>query len=274
MKNIVLFDMDGTLTEPRKCIDKPMHKMLRYLAIECKTEIGIVTGSGYDYIQNQLWPVLNDVVLRPSIHLMPCNGTEYWPPPERPHLRHEMTVKMNMREEIGDFAFHEIMKVICKLQSELVNEFHIPLTGHFVSNRNSTINWSPIGRNANNVERVMFKQLDTEHNIRNKFYKKFLDFSKESKHFLFDSNNNPLINIAIGGSTSFDIYPVGWDKTFCLKHFKNKDYNNPWFIGDKCFGDGNDKEIYDVINNFKQAFETKSPDETINIITGKIIPNL
>ena len=274
MKKLILFDMDGTLTEPRKCIDKPMHKMLRYLAVQCKAEIGIVTGSGIDYVQDQLWPLLNDVVLRPSIHLLPCNGTEYWPAPERPHLRHEMKVKMDMQEEIGTFAFKETLKIICRLQAELIDDFEIPLTGHFVSNRSSTINWCPIGRNADNTERQWFKDLDTQHGIRKKYYKKFAEQIKESQHFLYDASNKSVIDVVMGGSTSFDIYPVGWDKTFCLQHFIDEGYDKPWFIGDKCGPDGNDKPLYDLLCEEKTAFETTGPTQTIKILTERIIPNL
>tara|TARA_Y100000592_G_scaffold46384_1_gene73630 strand:+ start:13322 stop:14146 length:825 start_codon:yes stop_codon:yes gene_type:complete len=274
MKKLILFDMDGTLTEPRKCIDKPMHKMLRYLAVECKAELGIVTGSGYDYVQNQLWPLLNDVVLRPSIHLLPCNGTEYWPPPERPHLRHELLTKMNMREEIGDFAFKELMKIICRLQSQMIDEFEFPLTGHFVSNRESTINWCPIGRNADNIERERFTGLDSDYNIRKKYYKLFLECMEESRSFLYDASGKPMVDIVIGGSTSFDIYPTGWDKTFCLQYFIDKGYDTPWFIGDKCGPDGNDKPLYDILIEKERAFETTGPSNCIEIITHSIIPNL
>ena len=152
-KNIILFDMDGTLTEPRKCVEKKIHKILRYLVIECKAEIGIVTGSGMDYIQEQVWPLVSDVVLKTSVHLLPCNGTEYWIPPERAHLAHILKSKADMQEHIGDFTFRDLMTVLCDLQVRMINEYSFPLTGNFISNRKSMVNWCPIGRNANNEDR-------------------------------------------------------------------------------------------------------------------------
>ena len=59
MNNIVLFDMDGTLTEPRKVIKNDIVPALREL---CKvTEIGIVTGSDYDYVRQQVGMPLEKV---------------------------------------------------------------------------------------------------------------------------------------------------------------------------------------------------------------------
>ena len=62
MNNLVLFDVDGTLTEAREPISVKMLKALREL---CKyTEIGFLTGSGLEYIKEQLWPALNDPIIK------------------------------------------------------------------------------------------------------------------------------------------------------------------------------------------------------------------
>ena len=50
-KHIVLFDMDGTLTEPRKQFDKRLLTPLRELSLF--SEIGILTGSDHDYLFEQ-----------------------------------------------------------------------------------------------------------------------------------------------------------------------------------------------------------------------------
>ena len=269
MKNLILFDMDGTLTEPRKCIAKSMHKMLRYLATDCKAEIGIVTGSGMNYIQDQLWPILNDVVLKTSVHLLPCNGTEFWPAPPKPHLMHEMFLKNDMREEIGNHSFKSLMKILCRLQSEMVQQYEFPLTGHFISNRQSTINWCPIGRNADNVDREWFVGLDEKNGIRAKFYQKLLEEIRQD--LLLDG----YIEAKIGGSTSFDIFPAGWDKTYCLNHF-DEDIYRMWFIGDKCEEGGNDKELYDFLLSADNSFaaQTAGPEHTMAILTEHVIPFL
>ena len=49
---LVLFDVDGTLTEARRPIQKEMMRALRELARHA--EIGFVTGSGVEYIKGDL----------------------------------------------------------------------------------------------------------------------------------------------------------------------------------------------------------------------------
>ena len=59
--------------------------------------------------------------------------------------------------------------------------------------------------------------------------------------------------------TSFDIYPVGWDKSYVLSRFNDE---NVWFVGDRCEGLGNDVEIYNALQPHGRAFKVMSPDET------------
>jgi len=47
----VLFDMDGTLTKPRKVISSQMCSQL--IELSQKAKVVIVTGSGIDYIEEQ-----------------------------------------------------------------------------------------------------------------------------------------------------------------------------------------------------------------------------
>jgi phosphomannomutase len=56
---------------------------------------------------------------------------------------------------------------------------------------------------------------------------------------------------SIGGQISFDVFPTGWDKTYCLQHLENEGkkpgdvaYTTIHFFGDKTFKGGNDYEIY------------------------------
>ena len=57
MKKIVLFDMDGTLTPPRKEFDVDLLPALRELAKVA--DIGIVTGSDHNYVLQQMGLLMN-----------------------------------------------------------------------------------------------------------------------------------------------------------------------------------------------------------------------
>ena len=84
---------------------------------------------------------------------------------------------------------------------------------------------------------------------------------------MFPSNDPGLkrilnIEIKLGGDTSFDIFPTGWDKTYALQHFP---FYNYWFVGDRCGPNGNDRELYELLKPQGRSFETESPQHTITI---------
>lgn len=259
---IILFDMDGTITPPRKAIKYSMVRALKTLSQY--THIGIVTGSGFDYLYEQcklMWDE-NDSVKRFYIHLLPCNGTQvyrYW------DYRWRQTFGVDMREQISNETYTKLLTYIFVAQEKLLKASHIslPFTGNFVSYRQSLLNWCPIGRDAAADDRASFQEFDKQHGYRIKAKKKL---EKKLK-----KNNIEGIEIALGGQTSLDIFPTGWNKTFALQHFTGRDV---WFVGDRCEVGGNDQAIYDVIEKEGQAFKTSGPIETIKIIKENIIPKL
>ena len=80
---------------------------------------------------------------------------------------------------------------------------------------------------------------------------------------------NASINVttALGGETSIDIYPVGWDKTYALSYYPGHDV---YFVGDACQEGGNDWHIYwalkDLENNIDKSYHTSGTEETVKII--------
>ena len=72
---------------------------------------------------------------------------------------------------------------------------------------------------------------------------------------------------SIGGQISFDVFPTGWDKTYCLQHLEKEknisgvEYTTIHFFGDKTYKGGNDYEIYEDKRTTGHAVE--SPEDTI-----------
>ena len=64
------------------------------------------------------------------------------------------------------------------------------------------------------------------------------------------SDSGVLNSYSVGGQISFDVFPTGWDKTYCLQHLAAEkdisgvEYKTIHFFGDKTFEGGNDYEIY------------------------------
>ena len=250
-RDIVLFDMDGTLTEARQpfasFLSSPLWS-LGYVA-----DIGIVTGSDMNYVEEQLHELIVKHSIRYHLHILPCNGTKWYKPPQFPVENHELVYDVNMESEIGKEKYRKLMEILIQLQAELT-DYDIPLSGHYISARGSMINWCPIGRSANDKQRNYFKKFDKNSNLRRQAFMKL--------RLLLDSNDMQNVIVKLGGDTSFDIYPVGWDKTYALRHFSGK---NVWFVGDRARSPkGNDYEIFQACG--RRSFHTSGPKETLEII--------
>jgi len=95
-------------------------------------------------------------------------------------------------------------------------------SGTFLEFRTGLINVSPIGRNCSQEEREAFLRYDNEHQIRQKMVD---DLAKKFEHLGF--------KYSIGGQISFDVFPAGWDKTYCLRYLEKDGFEEIHFFGDK-----------------------------------------
>ena len=254
MKKIVLFDMDGTLTPPRKALDinllSTLEKITRY------AEIGIVSGSDTHYIMEQCKTLFISDTLKLRTHILPCNGTKHCAPPSYRDHNHKITTTSFMRDKIGNHNFHRLMKIVIDYQNHIVSHYDIPLTGHFISYRGSMINWCPIGRNATNLDREKFSQFDKTFGTST-FRKAILtQLREEIDNLRID------ITVKLGGETSFDIFPNGWDKTYALSYFPDHEV---YFLGDRCGENGNDKEIFDALQPYN-SFWVKDTNDTKQVL--------
>ena len=141
-QNIILFDMDGTLTESRQKFNSTTLSS-SLVELSQVADIGIVTGSDYNYLKEQLSPLLNSSI-RYCLHLLPCNGTKYYCPPEFPSEDFKLKSEASMQDELGKASWRRLMEILVVKQLR-ASEMDIPLTGHFISARGSMINWSPSG---------------------------------------------------------------------------------------------------------------------------------
>jgi len=133
------------------------------------------------------------------------------------------------------------------------------MRGTFVEFRNGMINVSPVGRNASTSERDEFEAWDKQSGCRAKFVEAL---RKEFEHLG--------LTFSIGGQISFDVFPTGWDKTYCLRHIEAEkgisgvEYKNIHFFGDKAFKGGNDYEIYEDSRTIGHA--VKGPEDTMKVV--------
>ena len=251
MSSIILFDMDGTLTEPREAMQESM--VVAIASLLEKSEVGIVTGSDSDYVFQQCKILIeNKYIDKTRLHLFPCNGTKVykW---NTATSAYENVYAVDMINKLGQDAYNTILSSCLEYQSCISTIHNLPYTGTFFHYRGSMLNWCPIGRSAKSSERLRWIEEDEQCKIRDHYLKLLVR----------DINKSEIpATVTLGGSTSFDIYPTGWDKTYVIKHLQGYDM---FFVGDKCTGTGNDKTLYDMLQP-KNSRETRDPSMTIEII--------
>jgi len=137
----------------------------------------------------------------------------------------------SMVEHIGEEGYKKLVNFIFKQLAEV----DCPVKrGTFIEFRKGMINVSPIGRQCTREERNAFEAFDKEAKVREKLVKLLEKEFAESLSLKF----------SIGGQISFDVFPIGWDKTYCLQFLENEGYDEIHFFGDKTHEGGNDFEIF------------------------------
>ena len=190
---LVLFDVDGTLTPARKSIQPDFAEFL-YTKIKPLATIGVVGGSELEKMKEQL---NGERILEEFDYVFPENGLV--------QIEKGVEVgKVSIQKHLGEETVQDFLNFALKYLSEV----KIPIKrGNFIDFRNGMINVCPIGRQCTYDERLAFNKYDEENLVRVKMIEAF------KKRF-----ENVDLTYSIGGQISVDVFPHGWDKTYCLRH--------------------------------------------------------
>ncbi|PSN44908.1 putative phosphomannomutase [Blattella germanica] len=236
-KIICLFDVDGTLTAPMKVIEPHMKSFLLD-ELKPKCTIGLVGGSDFKKISHQMGGT--DEVLKNYDYVFAENGLIAF--------KNGVSIgTKNIQEHMGEERLQLFINFALKYMSGLT----LPVKrGTFIEFRTGLINVCPVGRSCTQAEREQFFEYDKEHKIREKFVKA-----------LKEEFPNLGLEYCIGGQISFDVFPTGWDKTYCLQHLENEKFEEIHFFGDKTDFGGNDHNIY--VDSRTIGHKVLSPDDTL-----------
>ncbi|EDW70505.1 phosphomannomutase [Drosophila virilis] len=238
---LLLFDVDGTLTMPRSVV-QPEFEEFFYTKVKPRATIGIVGGSDLEKMFEQL---NGKKILNEFDFIFPENGLVQIE-------RGKEVGKQNIIQHLGESTLQRFINYVLRYLSEL----ELPIKrGTFIEFRNGMMNVCPIGRQCTREERNMFAAYDDEHQIRKKMIAKL-------KEEFADID----LTYSIGGQISFDVFPHGWDKTFCLRHIEaHHKFKEIHFFGDKTEPGGNDYEIY--TDPRLQGHKVNTPHDTMRILS-------
>ena len=198
-----IFDIDGTLTPSRSCMD--ISFMAKFIIFSCKHDVYLVTGSNREKTIEQIGL---DVYNRAK-RVYNCAGNDIY---ERGNLvyRNPWTLPDDARRFLLD---------------ELDYSQFTLKTGNHIEKRSGCVNFSILGRNALFEERKIYKEWDEMMNERIDIANRFnLEF--------------PELFAFVGGETGIDISSKGSDKGQIIRDFSFDDELH--FFGDRMDEMGND----------------------------------
>ena len=226
-----LFDVDGTLTNPREPINPKFARFFGEWVVQTQqagNEVFLVTGSDkkktVQQIGTPMYRLMDGVYQNCGNQLYIRNSLIYeskWA--ISAHLRLDLLILAERSPWFGK-------------AKENIEE------------RKGMANFSTIGRTATPEQRKAYALWDNATNER-----------KKNAEWL--SLRYPRLQFDVGGEISTDIYPKGKDKSQVISHMKD----DTVFFGDKCDKGGNDYTIsrkatkYHQVNGWKETmFVTRS----------------
>jgi len=251
---ICLFDVDGTLTMPRLSVKEPMVKFLEDLRKRCV--VGVVGGSDFKKISEQLtsesWSQGTQLVDRFD-YTFSENGLMAYKGDNQIHVA-------SLKKHMGNEKLQQFINFCLKYMSEL----ELPCKrGTFIEFRNGMLNVCPVGRACSQEERIEFNEYDKIHQIRPKFVQALTDRFGTGDQAGTEGKFG--LTYSIGGQISFDVFPTGWDKTYCLQFLEENNFKEIHFFGDKTMKGGNDHEIFEHKDTIGHT--VTSPEDTVAQLT-------
>ena len=243
MKKLIVFDLDGTLTESKTALDTEMSALLRDLLSVVK--VAVISGGSWAQFEEQLLTNLASNERLVNLSLLPTCGTKFF--------KYAGDWRMIYSE---DFTADEKGKIIRSLKKAFGSSgFKIEkVWGEVIEDRGSQITFSALGQHAPLEEK---KKWDP-------------DFTKRKKMKTFLDTLIPEFFVRLGGTTSIDVTKHGIDKAYGIKKLRDTlgiAIDEMIFIGDALFPGGND---YPAKEAGALSIQVKDPHETKRVIEAII----
>lgn len=238
-KKVFIFDVDGTLTEPRQPMDVEMIPVLERFISE--RTVFLATGSDYAKVLQQIPKNIID----DCMGIFTCMGNELRVADEVIYSN-----KLKLPADVINWLYDQLKRSTYPKSKSGTQNFEY---------RAGMLNFSIVGRDIDTELRKQYSSWDKVHSQRSSIAE---DFNR-----YFSKYN---LRAVIGGEVSIDIQEKDKDKAQ-VYHYLSM-YNTKVFFGDKCYPGGNDNSLYNLC---EEKFAVDSPYDTFNIIDlilkGKIV---
>lgn len=237
-KKLIVFDLDGTLTESKSDMDQEMADLFGKL-LE-KDKVAVIGGGKFGMFEKQLLSKLPNSNNLKNLFLFPATATAFY------------------RYDDGDWRFvygHDLTsdqkKGILNAFEQTFKELNYAnperIYGEVIEDRGSEITFSALGQEAPLEEKEKWKR---EH------YDLKIKITETLQKYL------PDMEVRAAGYTSIDVTHKGIDKEFGLKQIRDRlglTFDDMMFVGDALFGGGNDSA---ALRTGIPCFAVEGPEET------------
>ncbi|SDC94685.1 hypothetical protein SAMN05444678_10774 [Sphingomonas sp. YR710] len=241
MKELVAFDLDGTLAESKQPLGEPMAEALADL-LEV-AHVAVISGGDWPQFDKQVASRLPDRADASRLWLMPTTGTKLY--------RHDGGWQPIYAELFDDAQKAAILSAF---DAALVATGFVPeqTWGERIEDRGSQITFSALGQQAPIGAKEHWDP----------------DFAKRRIIQADLRQRLPGLSINMGGATSIDITREGVDKAYGLKKLSAASgiaLDAMMFIGDAIFPGGND---YPAKELGLDTVRVRDPEETLSVIAA------
>ncbi len=243
MKQLVVFDLDGTLAESKRPLDAEMAALLASLLDIVK--VAVISGGAWPQFETQLLANLPDTYRRERLSLLPTCGTKFY--------RNDGKWSELYSE---DFSRIDAGRITAALNTaiDLAGFRATTHWGDLIEDRGTQITFSALGQQAPLEAKAHWDP----------------DFAKRKKIGSLLAPLIPEFSIHFGGSTSIDVTKQGIDKAYGVKKLQELlgvAIRDMIFVGDAIFPGGND---YPVKEAGVVSIAVSGPRETKRIIETMI----
>ncbi|CUS45246.1 MAG: HAD-IIB family hydrolase [Pseudomonadota bacterium] len=241
MKQLVAFDLDGTLAESKQPLQEPMGEALADLL--GVAQVAVISGGDWPQFEKQVASRLPARADLTRLWLMPTTGTKLY--------RYDGSWRAVYAELFDDAQKHAIFDAF---DAALKATGFVPekTWGERIEDRGSQITFSALGQQA---------PLDAKEHWDPDFAKRKVIQADLRKRL-------PGLSINMGGATSIDVTREGVDKAYGLKKLRDTSgilLDAMLFIGDAIFPGGND---YPAKELGLDTVRVRDPGDTLSAIAA------
>jgi hypothetical protein len=239
MKNLIVFDLDGTLAKSKAALDDEMSALLGRLLGAIK--VAIISGGDLPQFETQVLERLPPGSNLRNLSILPTSGTKFFVYQGEWRKLYSEDLSDDQKKKIEDSLEQAV------LQSGLQPK---ECWGERIEDRGTQITYSALGQEAPLDAKARWDP----------------DFTKRKQIKAILDTMLPDFSVRLGGTTSIDVTRPGVDKAYGIRKLQDVldiPIEGMLFVGDAIFPGGNDYPAYQA---GVECIQVRDPDETKRVI--------